>query len=58
MVGGCFTKIKVADHQGVELGQWVFNVKNLLIKREGLGLDVEGELGQRDEIRGGCEVFD
>ena len=50
------TCVKVASHQGVKLGQRVFDIKYFLIERERLGLDVEGELGHRNEIRGSCGV--
>lgn len=58
MQGGYFTCIEVASYQGVKLGQRVFDIKDFLIKRERLGLDIESEFGQRDEIGGGCEVVD
>jgi hypothetical protein len=50
------TCVKVANHQGVELGQRVFDIEDFLIERERLGLNVEGELGHRNEIRGSCGV--
>ena len=54
----CLTCIEVASYQGIELRQRVFDIKDFFVKRERLGLDVEGEFGQRNEIRGGCEVLD
>ena len=55
--GSCFTCVEVACDQGVKLGQRVFNIKDFLIKWECLGLYIECELGQRDKIGSGCEVF-
>ena len=53
----CFTCIEVASYQGIELRQRVFDIKDFLVKREGFGLDIEGELGKGDEIGGGWEIL-
>ena len=51
---GRLTYIEVTSHQGIKLGQWVFNIEDLLIYGESFCHDIEGKFSQRDKIRGGC----